>query len=72
LVKIEVGTGDNRREFLIHKKLLSEKVAVFDKLFNGGFMEAVTQSTNSSGGRPKGFRVVRRMTLLWEDRYPDC
>ena len=40
MVDISVETGNKKRQFLVHKKLLCEKSTFFDKMFNGNFEEA--------------------------------
>ena len=45
-MRIEVGTGEHKKNFTIHKQLLSEKAPVFDKMFNGGFQEAETKTAS--------------------------
>ncbi|KAK0119334.1 hypothetical protein ONS95_008176 [Cadophora gregata] len=39
IVTINVGTGSNRKQFIIHKKLICSKVDFFHKAFVGGFKE---------------------------------
>jgi hypothetical protein len=39
-----VGSGADKKCFIIHKQLLTEKAPVFEKMFNGRFRESVTQS----------------------------
>jgi hypothetical protein len=57
VVKIEVGSRLNKKEFLIHKKLLSEKAPVFGAMFNGGFKEAEVNSATLPEDDPKAFEA---------------
>lgn len=55
-VRIEVGSDLNKKEFLIHKKLLSVKAPVFGKMFNGGFKEAETNCATLPKDDLKAFK----------------
>jgi BTB/POZ domain len=54
-VKIEVGP--EKRIFIIHQKLLSEKATVFDKMFNGSFKEATEQSASLPADDIESFQI---------------
>jgi hypothetical protein len=57
VVKIDVGTGLNKKPFWIHKTLLSEKAPVFGRMFNGGFIEAETNYASLPEDDPMAFEA---------------
>jgi hypothetical protein len=60
-VEIEVGKDAKKQTFHIHKKLLTGKSPVFDKMFNGGFKESSTQFATL----PKDDPVVFDIFVQW-------
>lgn len=59
MVDIHVGQGEAARDFRIHKKLLCSKVPYFDKMFNGGFKEAVQNSVTLPEDNPESFDILQ-------------
>jgi hypothetical protein len=61
MVDIYVG-GEHFREpnklFRAHKALLCSKIPYFDKMFNGGFKEAIENVANLPEDHPQSFDVL--------------
>ncbi|EMR87097.1 hypothetical protein ACHAPC_006964 [Botrytis cinerea] len=58
VVRLEVGTGFDRAVFNIHKTVLCEKIAFFDKLFNGNFLESITHSAKMPEDNIEAFKLM--------------
>jgi len=56
-VSIEVGTGPEKKQFVLHKKLLCVKAQFFDKMFNSTFQEGQTQSATLPEDDPDAFAL---------------
>lgn len=65
MVKITAGTGTEKEDFKIHRKLICEKSAAFEKIFNGNFLEGQTQSAVLPGDSPNTFSLF--VTWLYKD-----
>ncbi|KAF7957265.1 hypothetical protein EAE96_002852 [Botrytis aclada] len=58
IVRLEVGTGFNQVVFNVHKKLICEKIAFFDKMFNGKFLEGITHCAKMSEDNIEAFKLM--------------
>ena len=67
-VVIVVGTGAKIKSFKIHKTLLCAKVTFFDKMFNGPFSEASTQTASLTDEEVASFKLF--LGWLYQDRIP--
>jgi hypothetical protein len=69
MVVIDAGTNsftmETKQRFHIHKGLICQKSDFFNKLFNGGFKEAVTQSATLPEEHPKVFGIF--VSWLYRD-----
>jgi len=52
---VDVYVGPDRVHFRVHKKLLCRDAPVFDRMFNGGFKEAVKNSADLPDDEPETF-----------------
>lgn len=53
-----VGTGAERREFSFSKKILCDKIPYFQALFNGPFLEGISQSADFPEDDPTTFGLL--------------
>lgn len=58
MVILEVGTGPSKAVFNIHREILCEKIEVLDKMFNGRFQEAITQTATFPEDSPPAFKKM--------------
>ncbi|KUJ17041.1 uncharacterized protein LY89DRAFT_718733 [Mollisia scopiformis] len=57
IVLITIGVAPNQEIFPIHKTLLCSRSTFFDRMFNGGFREASTQSASLPEDNIDAFKV---------------
>ncbi|TGO63349.1 hypothetical protein BOTNAR_0101g00230 [Botryotinia narcissicola] len=61
IVRLEVGTGSDQVVFTVHKALLCKKIAFFDKMFNGKFLEGITHCAKMPEDNIEAFKLM----LAW-------
>ncbi|CAG8956827.1 hypothetical protein HYFRA_00011216 [Hymenoscyphus fraxineus] len=73
ILDLYVGPGDNPKHFKVHKKILCQKVEVFDKMFNGGFLEASESKAHFPEDNPESFAAFIQWVYTDEIHYVmDC
>ncbi|CZR67132.1 uncharacterized protein PAC_17031 [Phialocephala subalpina] len=55
---VELIVGKDKAKFLVHKKLLCDKIPYFDKMFNGGFEEARSKIATFSEDRAQSMDLL--------------
>lgn len=58
MVDLYVGSGENERQFRVHKEVLCDKLEYFDKMFNGGFAEVLDNEARFPEDDPEYFDVL--------------
>ncbi|KAF5875761.1 uncharacterized protein Bfra_011523 [Botrytis fragariae] len=58
IVRLEVGTGFDQVVFNVHKTILCKKIAFFDKMFNGKFLEGITHSAKMPEDNIEAFKLM--------------
>ncbi|TGO44417.1 hypothetical protein BCON_0523g00040 [Botryotinia convoluta] len=58
IVRLEVGTGFDQVVFNVHKTILCQKIAFFDKMFNGKFLEGITHSAKMPEDNIEAFKLM--------------
>lgn len=58
MVRLEVGMGREAVVFNLHKRLLCDKIPVFDKMFNGHFEESTTQTAKMPEDNVEAFKIM--------------
>ncbi|KAF7885358.1 uncharacterized protein EAF01_011423 [Botrytis porri] len=58
IVRLEVGTGFDQAVFTVHKTILCEKIAFFDKMFNGKFLEGITHCAKMPEDNIEAFKLM--------------
>ncbi|TGO17000.1 hypothetical protein BPAE_0456g00040 [Botrytis paeoniae] len=58
IVRLEVGTGFDQVVFNVHKAIICEKIAFFDKMFNGKFLEGIIHSAKMPEDNIEAFKLM--------------
>ncbi|KAF7909214.1 uncharacterized protein EAE98_012293 [Botrytis deweyae] len=58
IVRLEVGTGFDQVVFNVHKAILCNKIAFFDKMFNGKFLEGITHCAKMPEDNIEAFKLM--------------
>ena len=55
---IDIYVGPTKKLFRVHKAVFCDKIPYFDKMFSGGFKEALEHSATFPEDSPEAFEVV--------------
>ncbi|KAF7875246.1 hypothetical protein EAF04_002418 [Stromatinia cepivora] len=58
MVRIEVGTGNERVVFALHQRILCNKIPFFNKMFNGKFQESVSHTAMMPEDNVDAFKIM--------------
>ena len=73
MVKINIGSGKVKKEYLVYRNFATQYSPVFDRAFNGKFIEAETQVYNLVDfDYPDVFGLVLRWMYSNHSYRPGC
>ncbi|KAM3068033.1 hypothetical protein ACMFMG_011081 [Clarireedia jacksonii] len=66
---VDLFVGPEKRHFRVHKTILCEKIPYFDKMFNGGFIEAKELEASFPDDLPQAFDIVVEWVYVGKLRH---